>query len=59
MKTMETSRLLGVSPSTIRRWLRQGRLPEPRRTAAGWRNFVEADVENLRRVLRDLHRTAP
>lgn len=48
------ARLVGVSPSTLRQWERQG-LVHPARTGAGYRLYGEADIERLRRVRRMRH----
>jgi DNA-binding transcriptional MerR regulator/quercetin dioxygenase-like cupin family protein len=45
----EASRLVGVSPSAIRSWERQG-LVAPLRTRAGTRRYREADVARLRAI---------
>lgn len=47
----EAARLVGVSPSALRLWERQG-LVRPRRTRAGYRLYSDADLEQLRRVHR-------
>ena len=54
------ARLIGVSPSALRLWERQG-LVRPTRTAAGYRLYSDADIEQLRRVrrMRTEHVSAP
>lgn len=47
----EAARLVGVSPSALRLWERQG-LVRPRRTGAGYRVYSDADIDQLRRVQR-------
>lgn len=46
----DASALLGVAPSTVRRWGDDGRLPT-RRTLGGHRRFLRVAVEQLRREL--------
>ena len=54
------ARLVGVSPSALRQWERQGLLA-PRRSGAGYRLYSEADVAHLRRIraMRDERVNAP
>ncbi|HSM38779.1 MAG TPA: cupin domain-containing protein [Candidatus Limnocylindrales bacterium] len=47
----EAARLVGVSPSALRLWERQG-LIQPDRTPAGYRLYSDADLEQLQRVQR-------
>lgn len=47
----EAARTVGVSPSALRLWERQG-LVRPNRTAAGYRVYSDADIQQLRRVHR-------
>lgn len=46
----QVSRLLGVSPNTVTRWAREGRLP-CQVTLGGHHRFERAVVEQLRRDL--------
>ncbi|HET6745595.1 MAG TPA: MerR family transcriptional regulator [Candidatus Limnocylindria bacterium] len=52
--------LLGMSPSALRLWERQG-LIRPERTASGYRVYTEADLARLRyiRGMRRMHLNAP
>lgn len=47
--TEEAAQKLGISKSTILRWLRQGRIDEVRRDRNGWRIFTSTDLEAIRR----------
>jgi excisionase family DNA binding protein len=47
----EVSELLGVSPNTVTRWAREGRLPS-QATLGGHHRFDRELVEELRRSLR-------
>lgn len=55
MTTHELAQVLGISTTTIRRWLKERRVPEPQRSPAGWRDFAEADLARFSQVLRKLH----
>jgi DNA-binding transcriptional MerR regulator len=50
----EAARLVGVSPSALRLWERQG-LVTPQRTQARYRLYSEADLRRLRHVRRLRH----
>ncbi len=52
MTRSELARRAGVNPSTVRYYERVGVLPEPPRTAAGYRIYTEEDAERLRFVQR-------
>lgn len=52
----EVARLLEVSPNTITRWAREGRLPFVL-TLGGRRRYVRDDVEKLVKVLLDPRRS--
>jgi len=45
--TGRMAKALGVYPSTIRRWVKNGKLPEPGRDQAGRMVWEEADIERL------------
>jgi excisionase family DNA binding protein len=48
----EVARILGVSPNTVSRWAREGRLT-CQLTLGGHRRFDSRDIEELRARLRD------
>lgn len=48
----QLSRTVGLSPRTVRFYERIGLLPEPRRTAAGYRVYEDDAAERLRFVLK-------
>ncbi|ARA93873.1 MAG: MerR family transcriptional regulator [Bacteroidetes bacterium] len=52
MTRSELARRAGVNPSTVRYYERVGVLPEPARTAAGYRVYTGEDVERLRFIQR-------
>lgn len=47
----QVCQLLGVSAKTLYLWERAGRIPRPRRTARGWREYSDKDVARLRALL--------
>jgi len=55
LTTSEVSRLLGVSPNTVTRWAREGRLP-CRLTLGGHHRFERGLIEEIRE---NLNRTGP
>ena len=46
----EAAKLLGVHPSTLRRWDEKGILPPSIRTPTGERRYTEADLEAGRKT---------
>jgi excisionase family DNA binding protein len=50
LTTSEVSRLLGVSPNTVTRWAREGRLP-CRLTLGGHHRFDRQVIEGIRETL--------
>jgi excisionase family DNA binding protein len=50
LTTSEVSRLLGVSPNTVTRWAREGRLP-CRLTLGGHHRFERQVIEGIRETL--------
>ena len=45
----EAAKLLGVHPSTLRRWDKKGILPPSIRTLTGERRYTEADLDAVRK----------
>ena len=48
-RTAEAARLLGIHPSTLRRWDHKGILHPSIRTLTGERRSTEADLEAVRK----------
>lgn len=48
MRIGELADRLGLNPKTIRFYETDGLLPEPDRTAAGYRTYTDADAERIR-----------
>ena len=46
----EAAKLLGVHPSTLRRWDEKGILPPSIRTLTGERRYTEADIQAGRKT---------
>ncbi len=44
----EVAENVGVSKATLHRWLRRGRVAEPKRDRNGWRVFTAQEVEAIR-----------
>ena len=49
-RTAEAARLLGIHPSTLRRWDHKGILHPSIRTLTGERRYTEADLEAGRKA---------
>ena len=49
-RTAEAARLLGIHPSTLRRWDEKGILRPSIRTPTGERRYTEADIEAGRKT---------
>ena len=49
-RTAEAARLLGIHPSTLRRWDEKGILRPSIRTLTGERRYTEADLEAGRKA---------
>jgi excisionase family DNA binding protein len=47
-RTSEVCRMVGISRSTLLRWLKDGILDDvPHRDRRGWRLFMEADIKRI------------
>ena len=53
-KTNEVAKIVGVTKTTLYTWLRQGKIPKPRRDYNYYRIWSEAD---LKAILEFRHRT--
>lgn len=49
--TDEASKELGISKSTLLRWIREKRVSDVRRDRNQWRVFEVADIERIKKVL--------
>lgn len=43
----EVARLAGVSPATLRRWLREGKIQEPGRDRNSWRVWTQRELDRV------------
>jgi predicted DNA-binding transcriptional regulator AlpA len=50
LKSSEVARILGISRRTLALWVKQGRIPEPEKSKAGYLLWTEADLLNIRGV---------
>jgi DNA-binding transcriptional MerR regulator len=48
MKSSEIAAILGISRRTLALWVKQGRIPEPVRSPAGYFLWTEADLVHFR-----------
>jgi excisionase family DNA binding protein len=46
-QTNEVSKIAGVHRDTLLRWLREGKIPEPKRNRNNWRIFSQVDLDNI------------
>lgn len=46
-QTRDVSRIAGVHRDTLLRWLREGKIPEPKRNRNNWRIFSPSDLDNV------------
>ncbi len=47
-RTSEVFKKVGISRSTLMRWLKSGIIKEPYRDRRGWRLFTEDDLNSIR-----------
>ena len=57
-KLAEVAREARVSPSTVRRWLRAGKLPEPGKDRNGWRVWTQRELEHVIAVFQEYEEPA-
>ena len=57
-RTAEAARLLGIHPSTLRRWDHKGILRPSIRTLTGERRYTYADIEAAREAVKHTARAA-
>ena len=48
MTITEVADLIGVSPKTLARWEKFGKVKKPKRDWRGWRVYEESDVTHIR-----------
>lgn len=58
-QTREVSKIAGVHRDTLLRWLREGKIPEPKRNRNNWRVFSESDLDNIVEFTSQVRETQP
>ncbi len=53
MTGIEVGKMLGVSPKTVARWAKEGRISHTK-TLGGHRRYAAADIEELKASLRSM-----
>jgi excisionase family DNA binding protein len=54
LRSEQVASILGVTKRTLKTWLKNGKIPEPRRNPANnYRVWSLADVEAIRRILQE------
>jgi len=48
MTITEVADLVGISPKTLARWEKVGKIKKPKRDWRGWRVYEEADITHIR-----------
>jgi excisionase family DNA binding protein len=57
-RTVEVCRTVGISKSTLFRWLKQGVLSKAeRRDRRGWRLFTRDEIDGLNKEVNQINRT--
>ena len=57
-RTAEVCRMVGISRTTLFRWLNEGICQEPKhRDRRGWRLFAEVEVDGLNREINRINKT--
>lgn len=59
LKSSEVARTLGISRRTLALWVKEGRIPEPEKSTAGYYLWAERDLQNCRGVVRRSPGPAP
>lgn len=55
MRTREIAQQLDVHPETIKRWIKQRKVPAPNRDRNGWYIFDEQDIKNITEYATKIH----
>lgn len=45
----EVADMVGISPKTLARWEKSGKIRKPKRDWRGWRVYEETDISEIRR----------
>ena len=49
MTITEVAQMVGISPKTLARWEKVGKIRKPKRDWRGWRVYEDEDVSDIRR----------
>lgn len=49
MTITEVAQILGVSPKTLARWEKVGKIKKPKRDWRGWRVYDDSDLSDIRK----------
>ncbi len=49
MTITEVAEIIGISPKTLARWERVGKIRKPKRDWRGWRVYEETDLEEIKK----------
>jgi len=55
LRVRDIAQKLGVHPETIKRWIRQQKVPAPNRDRNGWYIFDDQDVKNITDYATKIH----
>lgn len=47
----EIAKMVGVTPKTIIRWEKSGKIKKPKRDWKGWRIFLEEDITHIQSLV--------
>lgn len=47
----DIAKKVGVTPKTIIRWEKAGKIKKPKRDWKGWRFYEEGDIESIQRII--------
>ena len=47
----EIAKMVGVTPKTIIRWEKSGKIKKPKRDWKGWRIFLEEDIAHIQSLV--------
>jgi DNA-binding transcriptional MerR regulator len=51
----DIAKKVGVTPKTIIRWEKAGKIRKPKRDWKGWRIYLEDDVANIERIVSSVY----
>ena len=55
LRTREVAQKINVRPETIKRWIKQGKVPCPKRDRNGWYVFDEHDLKSVIEYATKIH----